>query len=69
MFERGRVCRDVCGGWDVLAAPRINGLLNVVMLVYWWAKILEKEELKDGMRAEYELFAEDVAWVLSNLST
>ena len=68
-FERGRVCREVCGDWGVLSAPRTNGLLNVVMLVYWWAKILEEDKPEDGMRADYKLFADDVAWVLSNLST
>ena len=68
-FERGKVSREVCGGWDVLFAPRVNGLLNVVILVYWWAKILEEDEPEDGVRADYELFADDVAWVLSNLPT
>ena len=65
-FERGRVCREVGGGWGILYAPRANGLLSVVILVYWWGKILEKQPA-DGFRADYELFAEDVAWVISNL--
>ena len=67
-FERGIVSREVCGEWDVLYAPCINGLLNVVILVYWWARILEEQKPKEGVRADYEQFAEDVAWVLSNLS-
>ena len=59
----------VYGGWDALCAPRINGLLNVVMLVYWWARVLEEQCVGDSTRADYENFADDVAWVLSNLST
>ena len=69
VFERGTVSREVSGGWDVLHVLRINGLLNVVMLAYWWARILEEDEPKDGVRADYEFFTDDVAWVLSNLST
>lgn len=64
-FERGRVCCEVHGEWDALYAPGVNGLLNVVMLAYWWAKILEEDRPEDGVRADYELFADDVAWVLS----
>lgn len=68
-FERGEVSREVQGGWTVLCSPCINGLLNVVILVYWWVKILEEHEPEDGARADYEFFADDVAWVLSNLYT
>ena len=68
-FERSKPSREVRGGWDVLHAPRINGLLNVVMLVYWWASILEEHKPEDGVREDYEFFADDVAWVLSNLTT
>lgn len=75
-FERGKVSRDVLGGWDVLHAPRINvlhaprinGLLNVVILVYWWIKALREHGLKDGGCADYEFFANDVAWVFSQLA-
>jgi hypothetical protein len=67
-FERGRVSRKVLGEWDVLYAPRINGLLNVVMLVYWWIKILEEHKPEDGRHADYVFFAEDVAWVFSKLT-
>lgn len=66
-FERGKVSREDRGGWDVLYAPRINGFLNVVMLVYWWVRILEEQDPKDSVRAHYEQFADDVAWVLSRL--
>ena len=69
VLKRGKVSREVLGGWDDLRAPRINGLLNVVILVYWWINILD--ELKPGgsVHADYELFAEDVAWVFSKLSS
>jgi hypothetical protein len=67
VFERGKVTREVGGGWDGLYAPSINGLLNVVVLVYWWARILKEDEPEDGVRADYEFFANDVAWVLSHL--
>jgi hypothetical protein len=66
-FERAKVSREVRGEWDVLQAPLINGLLNVVMLVYWWVKVLEEEEPEAGTRTNYEQFADDVAWVFSNL--
>ena len=68
-FKRGEVSRKIRGGWDVLHVPRVNGLLNVVMLAYWWAKVLEEEGPEDGMRADYEQFADDVAWVFCNLYT
>ena len=62
------VC-EVCGDWGALYAPRINGLLNVVVLVYWWIRILEEDEPEDGSRADYEEFTDDVAWVFSHLTT
>ena len=68
-FEHGKVSREVCGDWDVLYAPRINGLLNVVILAYWWARVLEEQKPKDAVHADYEQFADDVAWVFSNLSS
>lgn len=67
-FERGKVSREVHGEWDVLYAPRVNGLLNVVILLYWWIRILEEQKPSDGVRAHYEQLADDVAWVFSNLS-
>ncbi|KAF9780908.1 hypothetical protein BJ322DRAFT_987737, partial [Thelephora terrestris] len=66
-FERTEVSRAVKGGWGSLLAPRINGILNVVMQVYWWFKILEEENPEGSIRTDYELFADDVAWVFSNL--
>ena len=68
-FERGVISREVSGDWKALRAPRINGLLNVVILVYWWSRILEEHRPEDGVRADYELFANDVAWVFSHLSS
>lgn len=69
-FERGKVSRNILGEWGILYAPRINGLLNVVMLVYWWIKFLGEHKPGDrSAHADYELFAEDVAWVLSKLSS
>ena len=67
-FKRGKISRNVHGEWDTLYAPHINGLLNVVILVYWWVRILEEQKPRDGIRADYEQFADDVAWVFSNLS-
>ena len=68
-FERGTVSRQVQGSWGSLRYPRINGLLSIVVLVYWWSRILDEKEPEDGVRADYDFFADDVAWVLSNLST
>ena len=68
-FKHSKPSHEVQGGWDVLHAPRINGLLNIVMLVYWWASILEEHKLEDGVCEDYEFFADNVAWVLSNLTT
>ena len=68
-FKRGQISCKVQGEWDILHSPHINGLLNVVMLVYWWVRILEEHEPKDSVRTDYEFFAKDVAWVFSNLSS
>ena len=66
-FERGVVSRTIEGDWEGLHSPRINGMLNVVILVYWWARALEEQRLEGSVRADYEFFADDVAWVLSCL--
>ena len=68
-FECGVVSREVEGDWEALRAPHVNGLLNVVILVYWWGRILEECQPEDGVRADYEFFADDVAWVFSRLLT
>lgn len=67
-FQRSGASREVQGAWGILYAPRTNGVLSVVILVYWWAQILELDERVHDTRTDYELFAEDVAWVLSELS-
>ena len=67
-FERRKVSQRVCGGWGVLDASHINGLLNVVILVYWWVRLLKEQKPKDAVRADYEKFADDVTWVFSTIS-
>ena len=69
ILEPAVVSRQVEGDWEAIRAPGINGLLNVVILVYWWSRILEEHEPEGGIRAEYELFADEVAWVFSHLYT
>ena len=69
VFKRNRVSREVNGGWDALHSPLINGLLNVVILAYWWVQTLDELTPEGSVRADYEFFAEDVAWVFSKLST
>ena len=68
-FEQGKASRDIKGSWESLYAPRINGILNVVILAYWWVSILNNDKPEDGVREDYEFFADDVAWVLSKLLT
>ena len=68
-FEWGSVSRQVGGSWGALYAPRINGMLNVVILAYWWIRVLEEHKPKDGNRTDYEFFADDISWVLSQLGT
>lgn len=66
-FERGVVSREVRRDWEVLRAPRINGLLNVVILVYWLGRALEERWPEGSFRADYEFLADDIAWVFSHL--
>ena len=68
-FKRSKVSHEVRGEWDALRATGINGLLNVVVLAYWWIRILEEDKPEDGVHAEYEFFAEDVAWAPRNLAS
>ena len=65
----GTVSCEVQGDWENLCALCINGLLNVVILVYWWSQILKEQNPRDGICSDYNFFAEDVPWVLSNLCT
>lgn len=69
-FQRDVISREIQGGWGDLHAPHINGLLNVVILAFWWVRFLEEQNPKgSSIRTDYEFFANDVAWVLSHLST
>ena len=68
-FRQGEASREVNGSWESLRAPRINGLLNVVVLAYWWVSVLNEGNLEDGVREDYKFFADDVAWVFSKLLT
>ena len=54
------------GCWEQLYQPGINGLLNVVILVYWWTKILKER----GQPADeaYHWIVADITWVLSQLT-
>jgi len=64
-LKRGEANRgDGC--WECLYQPGINGLLNVVILVYWWAKASEGRG-ESGDPA-YHWLVEDVTWVLSRLT-
>ena len=56
----------VDGSWECLYQPGINGLLNVVILVYWWSKALEGGTKSSN--AAYHWLAADVTWVLSRLA-
>ena len=67
IFDRNCVSREVCGGWDALHSPRTNGLLNVVILAYWWIQVLNEHGPEGSVRADYEFFVEDVTWVFSRL--
>ena len=51
------------GDWEDLYQPGVNGLLNVVILAHWWARILE--ERGNAIGETYPWFISDVAWVLS----
>ena len=66
-FNCNKVSREVSGGWEDLCSPRINGLLNVVILAYWWIRILDELKPEGSVRMDYESFAEDVSWVFLKL--
>ena len=52
--------------WECLYQPGTNGLLNVIILAHWWARILvERDNTVDGV---YSWFVSDVSWVLSQLT-
>ena len=55
------------GDWERLYKPGINGLLNVIILTYWWVKILGERGL--AVDEKYSWFVSDVTWVLSKLTS
>ena len=61
----GTIARDE-GKLESLYQPGINGLLNIVILVYWWASILEERGEPAGLA--YHWLLADVTWVLSQLT-
>ena len=61
-----RVGRDSFGDWERLYQPGNNGLLNVLILAYWWAKILE--ERGSPVDGTYSWFVSNVSWILSQLT-
>ena len=64
-IEPGKISRTD-GDWERLYQPGVNGLLNVIILAYWWARILEERETPDD--DTYSWFISDVTWVLSRLT-
>jgi len=64
-IEPGQISRTG-GDWERLYQPGINGLLNVVILAYWWARILDEREVP--VDDNYIWFVSDVTWVLSQLT-
>ena len=67
VLESGNEMREE-GSFDCLCQPGINGLLNIVILAYWWGNGLEKFSADSHNEEErYRWFANDVSWVLSML--
>ena len=64
-IEPGKVSRAT-GDWERLYQPGVNGLLNIVALAHWWARILEQRE--SPVNETYSWFVADVTWVLSQLT-
>ena len=60
-----KTLRDT-GDWEALYQPGINRLLNIVILAYWWIRILE--ERGNAINEAYSWFISDVAWVLTQLT-
>ena len=64
-LKRGKTSRAK-GDFICLYQPGINGLLNIVILVFWWASILE--DRNEPVDETYLWFVTDVTWVLSQLT-
>ena len=56
----------VGGNWECLYQPGINGLLNIVILAHWWARILEERD--NAVDDRYSWFISDFTWVLTQLT-
>ena len=64
-IQPGQTSR-VGGNWECLYQPGINGLLNIIVLAHWWARILEE---RDGaVDDRYSWFISDFTWVLTQLT-
>lgn len=66
VLEPGRDTRAE-GPLDCLCQPGINGLLNVVILAYWWSNGITSPSTDSHNDERYRWFANDVLWVLSKL--
>ena len=56
------------GTLDCLFQPGINGLLNIVILVYWWSNgLVGSGTDSEAESLRYRWFIADVVWVLSKL--
>ena len=64
-IQSNEIARDG-GDWERLYQPGVNGLLNVIVLAHWWARILE--ERGSTANETYCWFISDVTWVLSQLT-
>ena len=65
-LHSGKVSRHVEGGWERIYQPGVNGLLNIIILAYWWIRILEERGI--AIDESYSWFVSDVTWVLSQLT-
>ena len=56
------------GSLECLSQPGINGLLNLVILAYWWSNGLTESGADSKIEGpRYRWFVADVTWVLSEL--
>ena len=54
---------------DHLCQPGINGLLNIVILAYWWSNGIANSSTGSHSEEErYRWFVDDVSWVLLKLT-
>ena len=66
VLECGTDAREE-GPLECLWQPGINGLLNIVILAYWWSNGLKSSTDSCGEEERYRWFTSDVLWVLSKL--